>query len=64
MILRAVPVILAEKVRLHPYSPHQRTICMRVEIYGCPAHGESFSSLRSHRIEGIFQEYLILILAQ
>ena len=34
------PVVLASKVRFHPYSPHQRTICMRVEVYGCPYHGE------------------------
>ena len=35
-----VPVILASAVRFHPYSPHQRTICMRVEVYGCRADGE------------------------
>ena len=34
------PVVLASKVRFHPYSPHQRTICMRVEVYGCPYDGK------------------------
>ena len=34
------PVILASKIRFHPYSPHQRTICMRVEVYGCAYDGE------------------------
>lgn len=29
------PLILASKIRFHPYSAHQRTICMRVEVYGC-----------------------------
>ena len=30
------PVILASKVRFHPYSNFRRTVCMRVELYGCP----------------------------
>ena len=34
------PVILASRIRFHPYSPHQRTICMRVEAYGCSYDGE------------------------
>ena len=34
------PVILASKIRFHPYSHFKRTICMRVEIYGCSWHGE------------------------
>ena len=34
------PVILASKIRFHPYSAHQRTICMRVEVYGCSSDGE------------------------
>jgi discoidin domain receptor family protein 2 len=29
------PVILASKVRFHPHSNYKRTICMRVEVYGC-----------------------------
>jgi len=33
------PVILANKIRFHPYSPHQRTICMRIEAYGCTYDG-------------------------
>ncbi|XP_031776705.1 discoidin domain-containing receptor 2 isoform X2 [Nasonia vitripennis] len=30
------PPIWASKVRFLPYSYHQRTVCMRVELYGCP----------------------------
>ena len=34
------PLILASKIRFHPYSHHQRTICMRVEVYGCTWDGK------------------------
>ncbi|KAH0998943.1 hypothetical protein HUJ04_005343, partial [Dendroctonus ponderosae] len=27
---------VASKVRFIPYSEHPRTVCMRVELYGCP----------------------------
>eukprot|EP00095_Tigriopus_kingsejongensis_P010264 snap_masked-scaffold178_size283195-processed-gene-1.2 protein:Tk10264 transcript:snap_masked-scaffold178_size283195-processed-gene-1.2-mRNA-1 annotation:"epithelial discoidin domain-containing receptor 1-like" len=29
------PSIVASKVRFIPYSKHPRTVCMRVELYGC-----------------------------
>lgn len=29
------PPIWASKIRFLPYSPQKRTVCMRVEIYGC-----------------------------
>ncbi|CAG9857262.1 unnamed protein product [Phyllotreta striolata] len=29
------PPILASKIRFYPYSYHKRTVCMRVELYGC-----------------------------
>ncbi|KAJ2954053.1 hypothetical protein O0L34_g2266 [Tuta absoluta] len=29
------PPIWAQKIRFIPYSSHRRTVCMRVEIYGC-----------------------------
>ncbi|XP_018324975.1 epithelial discoidin domain-containing receptor 1 [Agrilus planipennis] len=29
------PPIWASKIRFYPYSYHQRTVCMRVELYGC-----------------------------
>ena len=29
------PPIVASKVRFVPYSPHKRTVCMRVEVLGC-----------------------------
>ncbi|XP_045112632.1 discoidin domain-containing receptor 2-like isoform X4 [Portunus trituberculatus] len=31
-----VPPILASKIRFVPYSPLPRTVCMRVEVIGCP----------------------------
>ncbi|XP_039287314.1 discoidin domain-containing receptor 2 [Nilaparvata lugens] len=30
------PPMWASKVRFFPYSFHMRTVCMRVELYGCP----------------------------
>ncbi|KAG5900357.1 hypothetical protein JTB14_033806 [Gonioctena quinquepunctata] len=30
-----IPPIWASKVRFYPYSYHTRTVCMRVELYGC-----------------------------
>ncbi|XP_058790512.1 discoidin domain-containing receptor 2-like [Phymastichus coffea] len=30
------PPIWAQKIRFLPYSFHRRTVCMRVEVYGCP----------------------------
>jgi len=33
------PPIIARKIRLVPYSPYQRTVCMRVELYGCTWRG-------------------------
>ncbi|KAK2191810.1 hypothetical protein NP493_45g07003 [Ridgeia piscesae] len=29
------PPIVARKIRIVPFSTHKRTLCMRVEIYGC-----------------------------
>lgn len=29
------PAIWASKIRFLPYSYHRRTVCMRVELYGC-----------------------------
>nr|CAD7425484.1 unnamed protein product [Timema monikensis] len=34
------PPFWASKVRFLPYSYHRRTVCMRVEIYGCYWNGE------------------------
>ena len=31
----ALPFV-ATKVRFIPYSEYPRTVCMRVELYGCP----------------------------
>ena len=30
-----VPPIVASKVRFVPHSSHKRTVCMRVEVFGC-----------------------------
>lgn len=34
------PVILATKVRIYPYNQYERTVCLRVEVVGCPTEGE------------------------
>ncbi|QQP35261.1 Discoidin domaincontaining receptor 2like, partial [Caligus rogercresseyi] len=31
-----LPSIFADRIRLFPYSEHTRTVCMRVELQGCP----------------------------
>ena len=31
-----VPTIVASRVRFLPLSHHPRTVCMRVELFGCP----------------------------
>ena len=30
------PPVVASKVRFVPQSAHSRTVCMRVEVFGCP----------------------------
>ncbi|XP_055299396.1 discoidin domain-containing receptor 2-like, partial [Sitodiplosis mosellana] len=30
------PIIIASKVRIYPYSQYDRTVCLRVELVGCP----------------------------
>ena len=39
-----VPSVVATKVRFLPYSRHPRTVCMRVELYGCPRPPGSVTS--------------------
>ncbi|XP_034232582.1 discoidin domain-containing receptor 2-like [Thrips palmi] len=34
-----LPPIWASRLRFLPYSYHRRTVCMRVELYGCPWRG-------------------------
>jgi discoidin domain receptor family member 2 len=34
------PTIVATKIRFIPYTSHMRTVCMRVELYGCSWTGE------------------------
>lgn len=38
------PSILARRVRIVPHSTRWRTVCMRVELYGCPFHGKLIGS--------------------
>ncbi len=45
------PPIVASKVRFVPYSKHPRTVCMRVELYGCrlpPGSVVSYSAPKGH----------------
>ena len=39
------PPIIAQRIRFVPYSRHPRTVCMRVEIYGCDWTGRRQFSL-------------------
>lgn len=34
------PMIVAQKVRIFPYSQYDRTVCMRAELIGCAWDGE------------------------
>ena len=34
------PPIIGKRLRFIPYCRHPRTVCMRVEIYGCPWEGK------------------------
>jgi hypothetical protein len=34
------PIIIAQKVRIYPYSQYDRTVCLRAELIGCPFDGE------------------------
>jgi len=34
------PIVVARRVRFVPFSQHPRTVCMRVELYGCTSKGQ------------------------
>ncbi|XP_049771026.1 discoidin domain-containing receptor 2-like [Schistocerca cancellata] len=36
---RLLPAIFASQLRVLPYSVHRRTVCLRLELSGCPATG-------------------------
>ncbi|XP_049771029.1 discoidin domain-containing receptor 2-like [Schistocerca cancellata] len=36
---RLLPAIFASQLRVLPYSVHRRTVCLRMEVSGCPATG-------------------------
>ncbi len=44
------PPIIGKKLRFVPYSTHPRTICMRVEVYGCAWKGISIVSFYTKRL--------------
>lgn len=36
-----LPIVGARYIRLEPLSNHtSRTVCLRLELYGCPYHGK------------------------
>ena len=37
------PPIIGRRIRFVPYSAHPRSVCVRVELYGCPWTGEPSS---------------------
>ena len=48
------PAIVAARIRIVPFSARWRTICMRVELYGCPFPGKAIQ-LNSSIISYFFQ---------
>lgn len=52
--------ILAERIRIVPFSSRWRTVCLRVEIYGCSME-KNFSTLSSDKIESTFITFPSLI---
>ncbi|KAL1117273.1 hypothetical protein AAG570_004599, partial [Ranatra chinensis] len=39
---RVEPLVIASKVRFIPHADHVRTVCMRVEVVGCPWQGNGY----------------------
>lgn len=39
------PPIIASRVRFIPHSRYKRTVCMRVEVYGCPWKGRTYTDI-------------------
>ena len=35
------PPMITRKLRFIPYSDHPKTVCMRVEVYGCEWKGNA-----------------------
>ncbi|XP_066156834.1 discoidin domain-containing receptor 2-like isoform X1 [Euwallacea fornicatus] len=53
---RLMPTIFASKIRLLPYSIHRRTVCLRMELLGCPYTDGllSYSSPVSDDSQGLY----------
>jgi hypothetical protein len=44
------PIIMAQKVRIYPYSQYDRTVCLRAELIGCIWDGEFCFRLFFHLV--------------
>jgi hypothetical protein len=50
------PIIMAQKVRIYPYSQYDRTVCLRAELIGCIWDGESLLASFFTRSQFLFLE--------
>jgi hypothetical protein len=48
------PIIMAQKVRIYPYSQYDRTVCLRAELIGCIWDGEFRISMHFSFSEKLF----------
>lgn len=56
------PIVFATKIRIYPYNQYERTVCLRVEVVGCPTDGEYRSSTAKFR--WMLHVGLLLLLVQ
>ena len=47
------PPIIARRIRFVPTSEHSRTVCMRVELYGCHWNGKFY---RPYLATGLYRK--------
>lgn len=59
MIRQLDTPILASKIRFVPWSVHPRTVCMRVELYGCPYTGQLWSAFSFHKSKWFIDNYVL-----
>ncbi|CAH1390363.1 unnamed protein product [Nezara viridula] len=38
---KLMPPVFANQIRVLPYSVHRRTVCLRIELLGCPFTGKA-----------------------
>lgn len=53
------PIIIAQKVRIFPYSQYDRTVCLRTELIGCPFDGEWMSDWCSEWIKKMGKSWCV-----